>query len=121
MEVSTDPGIPSQASRSPTKRRRRKWPAVVVVATLFGILITRFLPELKERFQSIIPAPSTAIKTEEPAAQPDDLEPAQKAREDMGMAEEQAIQKNAPKYAEESFDSGLQLKQQGLTVFDHLD
>ena len=121
VEVSTDPGIPSQASRSPTKRRRKKWPVVVVVATLFGIMITWFLPELKERFQAIIPAPSTAIKTAEPPAELNDLESAGKAREAMEIAEEQAVEQNASKYAEASFDSGLQLKQQGLTVFDHLD
>ena len=119
VEVSTDPGIPSQASRSPTKRRRRKWPAVVVVATLFGILITRFLPELKERFQTIIPP--SEIKTAEPPAELNDLESAGKAREAMEIAEEQAVEQNASKYAEASFDSGLQLKQQGLTVFDQLD
>ncbi|MCH8874723.1 hypothetical protein IH824_18510, partial [candidate division KSB1 bacterium] len=119
VEVSTDQGIPSQTSRGPTKRRRRKWPVVVVVATLLGILITRFLPELKERFQGTMPPPE--IKTAEPPAQSDDLEPARKAREAMEIAEEQAAQKNASKYAKASFDSGLQLKQQGLTVFDQLD
>jgi tetratricopeptide (TPR) repeat protein len=61
------------------------------------------------------------IKTAEPPAQSDDLEPARKAREAMEIAEEQAAQKNASKYAKASFDSGLQLKQQGLTVFDQLD
>ena len=39
----------------------------------------------------------------------------------MEIVEEQAVEQNASKYAEASFDSGLQLKQQGLTVFDQLD
>ncbi|MFQ5677512.1 MAG: hypothetical protein ACE5G1_16605, partial [bacterium] len=121
VKVSTEHGIPSQTRRGPAKRRRRKWPVVVVVATLVGILITRFLPEIKERFHGVIPPSSPGIKPEEPPAQSEDLEPARKARATMERAEEQAVQQNASKYAKTSFDSGLQLKQQGLTAFDRLD
>lgn len=111
VTVSSEYPVPGETGPAPEKRRPRKWPAVIVVVALLGILITQFLPELKERIlpgikqlvQGTPPVSKSEIKTEAPSSQSDEQESAGKAQKSAEMTKEQ----NSSKQAKTSFEPGL--------------
>ena len=115
-EVSTEYDRESETIEFDKQKSWTKRPVIISMVVVIGLMVIWFFAKKEETPQGISEKP--IIKKEMQAAEASAFDLANKARQSMSAAEQDAIQKEAPRYAKISYESAVQLKDQGFSKYN---